>query len=68
VLQPTAPDPADQPASQTVYSDRYTAQQGAGVTKSDSVLVKFDYGSQAAGDELLEFAIYGAKEEERKQQ
>jgi hypothetical protein len=32
------------------------------------VLVKFDYGSQAAGDELLEFAIYGAKEEERKQQ
>ena len=68
VLQPTAPDPADQPASQTVYSDRYTAQQGAAVMKSDSVLVKFDYGSQAAADELLEFAIYGAKEEERKQQ
>ena len=68
VLQPTAPDPADQPASQTVYSDRYTGQQGAAAMKSDSILLKFDYGSQAAADELLEFAIYGAKEEERKQQ
>ena len=36
--------------------------------KSDSVLTKFDYGSQAVADELLDFAIYGAKEEERKQQ
>jgi hypothetical protein len=68
VLQPTAPDPADQPPSQTVYSDRYSGQQGAAVMKSDSILLKFDYGSQAAADELLEFAIYGAKEEERKQQ
>ena len=68
VLQATSQDPADQPASQTVFSDRYTAQQGAGVLKSDAILLKFDYGSQAVADELLEFAIYGAKEEERKQQ
>jgi hypothetical protein len=68
VLQPTAPDPADQPASKTVFSDRYSGQQGAAVMKSDSILLKFDYGSQAVADELLEFAIYGAKEEERKQQ
>jgi hypothetical protein len=68
VLQATEPDPANQPPSQTVYSDRYTGQQGAAVMKSDSVLTKFDYGSQAVADELLDFAIYGAKEEERKQQ
>jgi hypothetical protein len=67
VLQATSPDPADQAPSQTVFSDRYSGQQGAGVSSSDSVLVKFDYGSQAAADELLEFAIYGAKVEERKQ-
>jgi hypothetical protein len=68
VLQPTTQDPADQPPSQTVYSDRYSGQQGAGVLKSDCVLTKFDYGTQAFGDELLEFSIYGAKEEERKAQ
>jgi hypothetical protein len=67
VLQPTSPDPADQPRSQTVYSDRYSCQQGAAVNKSDCILTKFDYGAQAFGDELWEFAIYGAKDEERKE-
>lgn len=66
ILQPTMQDPADQPPSQTAFCDRYSTQQGAAVTKSDCILVKFDYGQQAFGDELLEFAIYGAKEEERK--
>lgn len=65
VLQPTVQDPADLPESTTVFSDRYSALQNGIAPKSDALLTKFDYGAQNAGDELLEFAIYGAKYEER---
>lgn len=68
VLDPTSQDPPDLAASVSVYSDRYVAMQNGETAKGDSVLIKFDYGSQDAADELLVFSIYGRKHEERVQQ
>jgi hypothetical protein len=58
-LQPTSSDPPDLPPSNTYYSDRYSTQQNTQTPRGDAALVKFDYGSQAYGDELYEFAING---------
>ena len=67
-LGPPKKDPANTPASKSVYSDRYeTAINGANET-SDSIMVKFDYGTQAYGDELMDWGIFASTEEERKEQ
>jgi hypothetical protein len=58
-------DPADTPKSVSYFSDRYiTAQNGRGTT-GDCLLTKFDYGNQAAGDELLDWGIYAGIHDER---
>jgi hypothetical protein len=66
-LQPNLSDPSNLQPSQTAWSARYSTQQNGNVPRGDCVLIKFDYGSQAFGDRLLEFAIYGSTEDERKQ-
>lgn len=61
-------DPPHNSPSLSVYSDRYRlAQQGQDVS-GDCVLVKFDYGVQAFGDELLDWALYGKVTEEDEEQ
>jgi hypothetical protein len=66
VLQATSEDPADLARSKTAFSDRYSCDQNSFVPKGDCCLIKFDYGTQAFGDKLLDFQIYGSKEDERK--
>jgi hypothetical protein len=66
-LQPNLSDPTNLQPSETAWSARYSTQQNGNVPRGDCVLIKFDYGSQAFGDRLLEFAIYGSTEDERKQ-
>ncbi len=64
----TSNDPPDLPASQTLFSDRYSALQNGVCPKCDNFQLKVDYGSQNVPDELLMFSVYGAKHAERKQQ
>lgn len=66
LLQPIISDPANLPPSKTAYSDRYGCDQNGFTPRGDCCLIKFDYGSQAFGDKLFDFQIYGAKEDERK--
>lgn len=68
-------DPPNLDPSITVYSDRYTALQDGGGSgeapqgpKCEHFQFKVDYGSQAVGDELLKFAVFGAVFKERRQQ
>ena len=61
-------DPARTPKSQSVYSDRYVAKQKGTNTLGDSLLVKFDYGTQAEPDELLDWGIYAREHDEREEQ
>ena len=68
ILQPTCSDPPSLPPSRTVFSDRYSCDQNGFAAKGDCCLIKFDYGAQAFGDKLLDFQIYGSKEDERKAQ
>lgn len=68
VLSITSTDPPDLPPSNTLYSDRYVAMQNGVCPKCDNFQLKIDYGSQAFGDELYMFSVYGAKYAERKQQ
>ena len=65
ILQPTSQDPADLQPSITAYSDVYSCLQSGTAPKGDCVSLKFDYGSQQYGDELLDFQIYGKKDEFR---
>lgn len=65
ILQWTSPDPAILPPSQSVYSDQYSCEQNGVAPKGDSVSLKFDYGAQFAADELLDFEIYGTKDDYR---
>lgn len=67
-LDITSVDPPDLPASQTIYSDRYTALQNGVTPKCDNFQLALDYGSQDAADETLTFSIYGATHAERRQQ
>lgn len=67
-LEITSNDPPDLPASQTMYSDRYTAMQNGVCPLCDNMQVKMDYGTQPWADELLMHSIYGAHHAERKQQ
>lgn len=66
-LEITSNDPPILQPSETLYSDRYSAEQNGVCPKSDLVSLKVDYGAQAFGDELLKFGIYGRKYEERTQ-
>lgn len=65
VLQRTAQDPADLPPTETVYSDQYSCMQNGSAPKGDAISIKYDYGTQDAADELLDFQIYGTKDEFR---
>lgn len=67
-LEPTSTDPPDLEPSLTYYSDRYVALQNGVCPKCDNFQLKVDYGVQDFPDELLMFAIYGAKHAERRQQ
>jgi hypothetical protein len=57
-------DPADTPRSLSVFSDRYRLAQNGFATTGDCISTKFDYGVQAYGDELLDWAIFAAIHEE----
>lgn len=61
-------DPARTPKSQSVYSDRYVLKQSGANTLSDSLLTKFDYGTQTVADELLDWGIYAREHEDREEQ
>lgn len=61
-------DPAKTPKSESVYSDRYVLKQRGANTLSDSLLTKFDYGTQTVGDELLDWGIYAREHDEREEQ
>jgi len=61
-------DPPNLEESLTVFSDRYQALQSGEGVLCENFQIKFDYGTQAVGDKLLKFSIYGAKRGERKQQ
>lgn len=65
ILQPTNQDPAILPPSETAYCDAYNCQQNGAIPRGDCISLKFDYGSQDYGDELLDFQIYGSKDEFR---
>lgn len=67
-LTVTSPDPPILPASQTTFSDRYSAEQNGVCPKCDNFQLAIDYGSQSFHDETLMFSVYGAKHAERRQQ
>jgi hypothetical protein len=67
VLTKTSNDPADTPKSQSVFSDRYSLAQNGAAYQGDCIMTKFDYGTQAVQDELLDWGIYGSVEDERKE-
>jgi hypothetical protein len=68
VLEVTSPDPPDTPRSKSVYSDRYSLAQNGVADTGDCILTKFDYGTQAFGDELLDWGIFASVENERKEE
>jgi hypothetical protein len=63
----TGPDPARGKVSKSVFSDRYNLLQMGEDANGDSLLVKFDYGTQAVGDVLLDFGIYATVHDEREE-
>lgn len=67
-LDITSTDPPILPKSETMYSDRYVAEQNGVCPKCDNFQLAIDYGTQNFPDEMLLFSIYGAKHSERKQQ
>lgn len=68
VLEVTSPDPPQTPRSKSVYSDRYALAQNGVADTGDCILTKFDYGTQAVGDELLDWGIFATTEDERKEE
>jgi hypothetical protein len=61
-------DPARTPRSISVFSDRYVLKQSGINTLGDCLLTKFDYGTQAVADELLDWGIYARVHEEREEE
>lgn len=61
-------DPARTPRSKSVYSDRYVLKQSGINTLGDSLLTRFDYGTQAEPDELLDWGIYAREHDERQEE
>lgn len=68
MLQVTGPDPARGRRSKSVFSDRYSLAQNGVEDLGDCISTQFDYGSQDAGDELLDWGIFASTEEERKEE
>jgi hypothetical protein len=66
-LEVTGNDPADTPKSVSVFSDRYDLAQNGVATTGDSLLTKFDYGTQMVADELLDWGIYGGTQDEQQE-
>lgn len=58
-------DPPLQPKNLSMFSDRYTLQQNGETIQGDAMTVKFDYGSQAVADELLDWGVFTALHDER---
>ncbi|OYV36705.1 MAG: hypothetical protein B7Z80_14850 [Rhodospirillales bacterium 20-64-7] len=65
VLEVTSNDPPDTPRILSAFSDRYDLLQNGVATTGDCILTKFDYGTQACGDELLDWAIFAGMHDER---
>lgn len=68
VLQVTSNDPPDTPRTLSAYSDRYDLLQNGMETTTDCMLTKFDYGTQAFADELLDWGIFASMHDERKEE
>jgi hypothetical protein len=68
VLEITSTDPPHTPPSKSVFSDRYALAQNGVADTGDCILTKFDYGSQAYGDQLLDWGIYASTDDERKEE
>ena len=64
-LEITTTDPPLQRPSQSTYSDRYSALQNGEPVLTDTVQIKFDYGTQAVGDQLLNWDVVANTEAER---
>lgn len=67
VLKVSGPDPVRGRVSKSVFSDRYDLEQMGEETLGDSLLIRFDYGTQAVADELLDFGIYASVDDERQE-
>lgn len=67
VLTDYTQDPARGKKSRSVFSDRYELLQNGVETEGDCILVKFDYGDQEQGDELLDWQIYASVHDEREE-
>lgn len=61
-------DPPETPKSESVFSDRYPLAQNGIANTGDCISVKFDYGSQAVADELLDWGIFATVMNEREEQ
>lgn len=68
ILDGKGNDPPRTRASLSAYSDRYRMKQQGEDTSGDCILVKFDYGTNALGDELLDWGIYGGVHDEDEEQ
>jgi hypothetical protein len=61
-------DPINTPVSQSAYCDRYKMASNGRNNTSDTIMVKFDYGSQTFGDELMDWGIFASTSDERKEE
>jgi hypothetical protein len=61
-------DPPETPKSESVFSDRYLMAENGVPYTGDCITVKFDYGSQTVGDELLDWGIFASLMNERDEQ
>jgi hypothetical protein len=68
LLAVTSTDPPDTRPSVSIYSDRYALAQNGVPDTGDCLLTKFDYGTQAVGDELLDWGIFASTDDERKEE
>lgn len=60
-LEITSTDPPGYPPAESLYSDRYAAMQNGICPKCTTFQLQIDYGVQNAADELLQFAVIGAR-------
>jgi hypothetical protein len=61
-------DPPMQRPSKSVYSDRYVLAQNGEEDTGDSIMTRFDYGTQAVGDELLDWGMFASVHNERSEE
>jgi hypothetical protein len=67
-LKDKSNDPPLQQRSLSYYSDRYVLAQNGVDDSGDCLLTKFDYGTQAEPDELLDWGIFATVKNEREEQ